>query len=89
MIRASRPITLRASPRGIARRADPERIFMAWRMATRNSLTDTWMSLETAERWCDAWVLEATGRCLPRDSNYWTAGAEWIAEERDARRPGW
>ena len=43
----------------------------------------------TAERWCDAWEIEATGLALPRDAAYWTAGAEWIAAERAARRPGW
>lgn len=45
----------------MGRRSDPERIFTAWRIATRNRLTDSSMDLETAERWCDAWVLEATG----------------------------
>jgi hypothetical protein len=47
------------------------------------------MPVETAERWCDAWELEATGRGLPRDADYWTAGKEWTAAERAARRPGW
>ena len=36
-----------------------------------------------------AWEIEAAGRGLPRDGDYWTAGAELIAEEREARRPGW
>jgi hypothetical protein len=45
------------------------------------------MSLETAERWCDAWEFEAATRGLPRDRDYWTAGEEWIAAERAARRP--
>jgi len=47
------------------------------------------MALEAAERWCDAWELEATGRGLPRDGAHWQLGAEWIATERAARRPGW
>jgi hypothetical protein len=34
----------------MARHADAERIFMAWRMALRNSLTGSGMSLEDAER---------------------------------------
>jgi hypothetical protein len=72
----------------MARRADPERIFQARREAIRNTLTGSGMSLEAAERWCDAWELEATGRGLPRDANYWHDGATWIAAERAARRPG-
>ena len=73
----------------MARRADPERIYQARRAAVRNGLTDYGMSLEDAERWCDAWELEAAGRRLAKDGAYWTAGAEWIATERAARRPGW
>jgi hypothetical protein len=72
----------------VARRADPERILQARRAAIRNTLTGSGMSLETAERWLDAWELEATGRELPRDADYWTTGAAWIAAERAARRPG-
>ena len=52
----------------MARRADPERIFQARRDAIRNTLTGSGMSLETAERWCDAWEIEAAGRGLPRDA---------------------
>jgi hypothetical protein len=47
------------------------------------------MQPEAADRWLDAWVLEATGRGLPKDGAYWNAGWDWIAEERPARRPGW
>jgi hypothetical protein len=71
------------------RRADPKRIHQARRAAVRNGLTDHGMSLETAERWCDAWELEATGRSLPRDADYWTIGAERMAAEQAARRPAW
>jgi 3'-phosphoadenosine 5'-phosphosulfate sulfotransferase (PAPS reductase)/FAD synthetase len=46
------------------------------------------MSLEMAERCCDAWELEAAGRALPKDGEYWTLGAAWLAGERAARRPG-
>lgn len=70
----------------MARRADSERIFEARRIAVRNTLTGTGMDEATAERWCDAWVLEATGRGLPRDAAYWQAGEEWIAAERAARQ---
>jgi hypothetical protein len=73
----------------MARRADPERIHRARRAAIRNTLTGSGMPLEMAERWCDAWELEAAGRGLTKDRDYWTAGAEWIAAERAARRPGW
>ena len=66
----------------------PERIHEARHAAVRNGLTDHGMSLETAERWCDAWEFEAATRGLPRDRAYWQAGAEWIAAERAARRPG-
>jgi hypothetical protein len=73
----------------MARHADPERIHQARRAATRNGLTDYCMSVEQAERWCDAWEIEAASRGLPRDFDYWTLGKAWIAEERKARRPGW
>ena len=72
----------------MARRADPERIHQARRVATRNGLTDYGMLLEEAERWCEAWELEAAGRGLPKASAYWQLGADWIAEERAARRHG-
>lgn len=73
----------------MSRRADPERIHQARRDAIRNTLTGSGLPLETAERWCDAWELEAATRGLPRDGAYWQAGAEWIAAERAARRsPG-
>jgi hypothetical protein len=73
----------------MARRADPQRIDEARRAAVMYSLMDTGLDQPTAERWLDAWILEATGRGLARDGAYWTAGSEWIAAERAARRPGW
>ena len=60
-------------------RADPERIFQARCVATRNGLTDYCMTIEYAERWCDAWEVEAARLDLPRDGNYWTDGSAWIA----------
>jgi hypothetical protein len=69
----------------MTRRADPERIFQARRASVRNTLTGSGMTLEVAERWCDAWEIEAAGRGLPRDAAYWQAGQEWIAAERAAR----
>ena len=73
----------------MARRGDPERIFEAQRAGLRARLSGTGMRSETADRWLDAWVLEATGRGLVKDGAYWQAGWDWIAEERAARRPGW
>ena len=72
----------------MARRVDPARIFQARRDAIRNTLTGSGMDLATAERWCDDWEIEAAGRGLPRDGEYWQLGAEWIAAERAARQPG-
>ena len=73
----------------MARRSDPERIFQAWRADVRYGLRDTGMDEATANRWCDAWELEATGLGLARDAAYWDAGEEWIAAARAARRPAW
>ncbi len=69
----------------MAPRADPERIFDAGRTAIRNRLMGTGMDEATAERWCDTWILEATGRGLPRGGGYWQLGWGWITEERAAR----
>jgi len=71
----------------MARRADPERIHQARRIACRNGLTDYGVPLDEAERWCTAWEIEAAMRELPRDANYWTVGSAWITEQRAARRP--
>jgi len=49
---------------------------------------DHGMDESTANRWCDAWEIEAAGRAMARDATYWQAGADWIAAERAARRPG-
>ena len=73
----------------MARSSDPVRIFQALRAAVRYSFMDTGMDEATANRWCDAWELEATGLGLQRDVAHWDAGEEWIASERAARRPGW
>ena len=60
----------------MAHRAEPERSYQARRAAIRNTLTGSGMDEATAERWCDAWELEAATRGLARDRAYWTAGAE-------------
>ena len=72
----------------MARRVDPARIFQARRDAVRYGLMDTGMDEATADRWLDAWILEAAGRGLPKDGAYWQIGSEWIAAERAARQPG-
>jgi hypothetical protein len=71
----------------MARPARPDRIHLARRAAIRNGLTDRGMSLENAERWCDAWELEAERQGLERASpDYWRAGAKWIDVERSVRK---
>ena len=69
----------------VTRRSDPERIFQARREGVRQRLMGLGMTPETADRWLDAWVLEAAGRGLPRDGRYWGAGWDWIVAERAAR----
>jgi hypothetical protein len=73
----------------VASRGDSERIFAAQREGVRQRPMGTGMQPETADRWLDAWTLEAAGRGLPRDGRYWQTGWDWIAAERAARRPGW
>ena len=74
----------------MARHADPDSIFPARLAAIRNGLIDYGMNLEDAERWCDAWEIEAATRNVHRfDRDYWTVGSAWISTERAARRSGW
>lgn len=53
-------------------RPNPESIHQARRAAIRNTLESAGMDHADAERWCDAWVLEATDRGLAHDGAYWT-----------------
>ena len=47
-----------------------------------SSITTHGMTLEDAERWCDASELEAASRGLhPRDADYWQLGDARIAED--------
>jgi hypothetical protein len=71
----------------MARRADPERIFTARRMAVRNTLASEAMPTETADAWCDAWQDEAERLGLERMSTeYWTLGLAWVHEQRMRRK---
>ncbi len=67
-------------------RANPEGMFQARRKAIRDGLLASGVSLELADQWCDAWEVDATRRGLPRDRDYWLAGALWITERRSARK---
>jgi hypothetical protein len=71
----------------MARRADPERIFTARRMAVRNTLASEGMAVETADAWCDAWQDEGERLDLDRTSSeYWTLGLAGIHEQRQRRK---
>ena len=59
----------------------PERIFISWRIAVRNSLAGSGMPLEEAEFWLVAWELDAATREIPTTGDFWTVGDAWIAEE--------
>jgi hypothetical protein len=73
----------------MARRADPERIYQAGRMAIRNRLLSDGLSPESTEFWLTAWELEAATRQMATTGDFWTVGDAWIAEQRAARRrPG-
>ena len=75
---------------GVTRRADPQRVFEAQRAGVRARLIGTdRMPPEPADRWLDAWVLEAATRDVPRYGAYWNAAYDWIAAEGAAKRPGW
>ena len=62
----------------VARRADPELIHQARRVAVRNRLTGSGMDLDVAERWCDAWEAEAALQGISPGRDYWDAGRLWI-----------
>jgi len=70
----------------MTRRADPDRIQEARRIAIRNRLTGSGMDPEVANRWCDAWETEAALRDVKRDGDYWEAGRTWIDGQCAARK---
>jgi hypothetical protein len=69
----------------MSRRADPERIDEARRAATRNRLIGERVSPETADAWTAAWAEQAARDGVQPGSGYWTAGWDWIAEQRRSR----
>jgi hypothetical protein len=70
----------------MTRRADPERIHQARRIAIRNVIMQSrGLDPGVAERWCDAWEAEAAPRGLGRDGDYWESGKLWIDAQCAAR----
>ncbi len=53
----------------MTRRADPECLHLARRLAIRNRLISGGKDPDLAERWCDAWEAEAALRDLRRDGD--------------------
>jgi hypothetical protein len=73
----------------MGRRADPARIFEAQRSGVRARLTGAGKDPTTADRWLDAWSIEAATRDLPKDGTFWDAAWDLVMAERAARRSGW
>ena len=72
----------------MARRTDPELMFVARRTAIRTTLTDEGMPPELAETWCRSWEVHAQELGLDRlTSEYWAIGSAWIHEQRIRRKP--
>jgi hypothetical protein len=53
--------------------------------AVKERLMDEGVPAELAQRWCDAWEVEAVRQGLPYDSGYWSLGTHWIWTERTTR----
>jgi hypothetical protein len=68
----------------MARRADPERLYLAHRAAHVSRLvSQAKMSQAKAEQWITAWEAEAALRGLDRRSElFWRPAWEWIVEQR-------
>ena len=76
-----------ARERLVTRRADPDRLHTARKIATRDRLIDGGFSEQTAQAWVDAWEREADGRGLDRQSpDYWKGAAAWILERKAGKR---
>ena len=70
----------------MSRRADPERIHQARRIAIRNVLIQGGKDPTIAEQWCDAWEAEAALQGIERDQDYWQSGKRWIDAQCAARK---
>jgi hypothetical protein len=69
----------------MSRRSTPERIDVAHRAATRNRLIGERVTPETADAWIAAWEAQAAQVGLERGSEFWQAGWDWIAAQRERR----
>ncbi|MGH2464231.1 MAG: hypothetical protein ACRDGI_02120 [Candidatus Limnocylindrales bacterium] len=70
---------------GMARRADPERIYIAHRLGLAERLVrEAHLGAATAERWICAWESEARQRRLDaRTLSWWEPAWNWIREQRN------
>jgi hypothetical protein len=72
----------------VMRKASPEAIYLARRIAVRNSLQGQGVSESAAEQWLTAWEAEARSQGLdPRAAAFWEPADGWIAEQRRSRTP--
>lgn len=62
------------------------RIFHARRAGCRDALMGGGLSLEQAERWCDAWELQAALQHRERSGSFWEDGRRWIDAQIAARK---
>jgi hypothetical protein len=54
--------------------------------ATRNRLIGEGATEETADAWIAAWEVQAAQDELGRGADYWDAGWDWIAGQRNVRK---
>jgi len=68
----------------MARRPDPERLYLAHRAGIASRLvSQARLSPAAAERWITAWEAEAAQRGLARHSDvYWRPAWDWITDRR-------
>jgi len=66
--------------------AKDAQVFQARRAACRDTLTDGGVALDHAERWCDAWELEAALHGIGRSAEYWQDGKRWIDAQRATKK---
>lgn len=81
----TRPVTPVALPfYPMARSADPERLYLAHRIALSARLVNVArISEHSAERWVAAWEAEAAFRGLDRRTGgWWEPAWDWIEEQR-------